>query len=314
MFRYIPSEKNFRQQRSIKAPKKPEKFSSHANPFRRVEEKRKLPLIIKIFFLLAILLSWITLAIYLPYFRLNKIIYYGLDIIQKDEIENYLKLEYLNSWAILPHNNYFLSSTGEMSKMLNQRYSLEKVEVKKRFPNILVVDLKEKISSAVYDNGEKYFLLDDHGTALKFLGDTGYIMPTTTNPNYSTSTNMLATAVNHKPDHLKIKNNFGNYPIIFDTRFLPVEEKQINILSPKIIAGTILWRDLLEKEGIANVKYFITDNPLSGLGAITNKGITIYWQPDNDLNEQMINLKTILHNEQPGEYVDLRFGERVYWK
>ena len=339
MFRYIPSEKNFRQQ-STRLPKKPgllgflrkkekriiytesensaDKTSLHTNPFRRVEEKRRLPILIKIIFLLIILLSWITLAIYLPYFRINKIVYYGLDIIQKDEIENYLRLEYLDSWSLLPHDNYFLASTGEMTRMLNQKYSLERVELRKKFPNILEVDLKEKISSAVYDNGEKYFLLDDHGTALKYLGDTGFKIPviiaTTTTSNASSTVSSVLTAINHKPDYLKIKNSFGNYPIIFDTRFLSVEEKQINILSPKIIAGTILWRDLIEKEGIGSVKYFITDNPLAGLGAVTNKGITIYWQPENDLNSQLLNLKTVLQNEQPGEYVDLRYGERVYWK
>src|SRR3989344_439023 len=231
MFRYIPSEKNFRQQ-SARMPKKrgllvifkkkekkiihteseslTDKTLLHTNPFRHIEEKRRLPVLIKIIFLLIILLSWITLVIYLPYFRLNKIVYYGLDIIQKDEMENYLKLEYLDSWSLLPHDNYFLSSTGEMARMLNQNYSLERVEVRKKFPNTLEVDLKEKISSAVYDNGKKYFLLDDHGTALKYLGETGFKIPiitivTTTTDNASGTQANAPTAVNHKLDYLKIK-------------------------------------------------------------------------------------------------------------
>lgn len=339
--RYIHSEKSFRQYQPVKKAKPSGLFgflkrkkkqtlvmnnrpapvvSARTNPYRRVEEKKRgLPLSIKLVFLFIILFSWIALVIYLPYFHINKIVYFGLDIIQKEEIENYIKTSYLDDWKIWPHNSYFLSSSGEIAKLLNQKYSLNSVEVRKQFPNTLEVDLEEKISSVIYDNGEKYFLLDAQGSALKYLGETGSQMPTTTITTATSTTSsstLLAvnTVTSHKPDYLKIKSSFGNYPIIFDTRYLPVAEKQNNILSQQIITGTIAWRDQLEKEGIGSVKYFITENPLAGLGAVTNKNITIYWQPTSDLNLQIINLKTVLRSEQPKEYVDLRFGERVYWK
>lgn len=338
--RYIHSEKNFRQYQPVKkfnksglfgflkrktknnpvlTPHTTGEVSPRTNPYRRVEEKKQgLAPAVKILFFLIILLSWLTLIIYLPYFRINKIVYFGLDIIQKEEIENYIKTSYLDNWKIWPHNSYFLSSPGEIVRLLNQKYSLNSVEVRKQFPNTLEIDLKEKISSIIYDNGEKYFLLDAQGSVLKYLGETGAQIPVivTTVSSTTSSSTLLAmnNTVSHKPDYLKIKNAFGNYPIIFDTRYLPVAEKQNNILSQQIISGTIAWRDLLEKEGMASVKYFITENPLAGLGAVTNKNITVYWQPTNDLNLQIQNLKTILENEQPKEYVDLRFGERVYWK
>ena len=340
--RYVQSEKSFRQYQPVMPkPKKKGLFaflkkekkvnttpvafhtnlkpSPRVNPYRREEKVKKgISLRIKLFFLFAILLSWVALAIYLPYFHINKIVYYGLDIIQKEEIENYIKTNYLESWGVLPHNSYFLASTGKITTLLNQKYSLNRLEVRKKFPDTLEVDLEEKMSSVVYDNGEKYFLLDNEGTVLKILGETGEVTPTTT---FSTSTisasSTLLTALDitsHKPDYMRIKNSFGNYPVIFDTRYLSITEKEKNVLLPKIIASTIAWRDLLEKEGIAGVKYFITENPLAGLGAVTNKGLTVYYQPDADLNLQLQNLKTILKSEQPQQYVDLRFGERVYWK
>lgn len=340
--RYIQSEKSFRQYQPVMPkPKRKGLFaflkkekqvnitpvafhtnikpSARVNPYRREEKvKRGLSLRIKLFFLLAILLSWLALVIYLPYFHVNKIVYYGLDIIQKEEIENYIKTNYLESWGILPHNSYFLISTGKIDNLLDKKYSLNRLEVRKKFPNTLEVDLEEKMSSVIYDNGEKYFLLDNEGTVLKILGETGVIIqPTfaTTTSDSASSTLLAVLNTNiHKPDYLKIKSNFGNYPIIFDTRYLPVTEKQNNILSPKIIASTIAWRDQLEKEGIASTKYFITENPLAGLGGITNKGWTVYWQPDADLNLQIQNLKIVLKSEQVTEYIDLRFGERVYWK
>lgn len=339
--RYIQSEKSFRRFNPMPKPKKhglfsflkrekktvlapaaamraTEKPSSRVNPYRR-EEKTKvgLSLQIKLLFLFALILSWVALAIYLPYFRINKIVYYGLDIIQKDEMEKYIKTSYLDSWGILPHSNYFLASKSKITDLLNQKYSLNRLEVRKKFPNTLEIDLEEKMSSVIYDNGQAYYILDSEGTAIKFLENITPPIPcdsSSTEAMGEVATSTPSTPDIHTPNYLFMRNQYGNYPVLYDKRCLTVTEKQNNILSPKIIADTIAWRDLLEKEGIASVKYFITENPLAGLGAVTNKGLTVYWQPANDTTAQLTNLKTILKSEQPQQYIDLRFGERVYWK
>ena len=128
-------------------------------------------------------------------------------------MDSYIKINYLDDWKIWPKNNYFLSSAGKIAELLNQKYSLNRVEARKKFPHILEVDLEEKISSVIYDNGEKYFLLDDHGTVLKILGETGSVAPSST-PVTTTSSSTLLTVLTvaiHKPDYVKIKNNFGNF-------------------------------------------------------------------------------------------------------
>jgi len=324
--RYISSEKNFRQYqpsksrwqaflKSFKKKKtiynptpKPGQPNARINPFKRPERpQRKLfSLKVKLFLLLMLILSWVALAIYLPYFHINQITYYGLRVIKKEEIDSYIKDNYLNNWKIIPLNNFFLARTAKIQELLSQKYALNQLSVTKKFPHTLEVDLEEKMSSVIYDNGEEYFLLDSEGSALKFLKETGEQMPT--------STLSASTTFDHKPDYIRMKNEFGDYPVIYDARFIPVEEKQNNILAKKIIAMMIEWRNMVEKEGIATIKYFTTDNPTAGLTAVTNKGFAILWQPDSDLTKQLTNLKTVLRSERPNEYIDLRFGERVYWK
>lgn len=301
--------KSFKKKKTIYTPTlKQGEINPRINPFKRPEKpKRKLfSLKIKLLLLLALILSWVVLAIYLPYFRINQITYYGLRIIKKEEIDSYIKDNYLNNWKIIPLNNFFIARTAKIQELLSQKYALNELSVRKKFPHNLEVDLEEKMSSVIYDNGEKYFLLDSEGSALKFLRETGQQMPT--------STLSASSTFNHKPDYMKMKNEFGDYPVIYDARFIPVEEKQNNILSKKIIITMIEWRNMVEKEGIATIKYFTTDNPTAGLTAVTNKGFAILWQPDSDLAVQLVNLKTVLRSEKPNEYIDLRFGERVYWK
>ncbi|MBU0545664.1 hypothetical protein KKA13_00205, partial [Patescibacteria group bacterium] len=62
------------------------------------------------------------------------------------------------------------------------------------------------------------------------------------------------------------------------------------------------------------VKYMTTEHPLSGITVYTSAPWVIYVQPLDDFERQMANLKAVLKTNVPSEYVDLRFGDRVYWK
>src|SRR3989344_253953 len=292
-------------------------FHYKTNPFKRHKKPKKIKVGLIIF--IGLLVIWAVSLAYTPYFKINKINYSGLSNTAKNELDQFIYDGFLNKKSILPLNNYFFINTNKISGNLYQKFALETVEVTKVFPNQLNVTIKEKISSFIYDNGKKYFLLDSGGTIIKYLKDvepyeitqktvTGTVDLLSLN---STSTPLtVSTTAEHTPDYKKISKLFGNYPLVYDRRGFDVEVKQENVLPPEHIAAVIAWHKALAGQGIANPKFFTLDNPISGMIIDTADAWDILFQPKNDNDAQINTLKQILPTIKPQQYVDLRFGEK----
>lgn len=305
------------------------------NPYRREANKINWRARLAMVFLILSIGAWSATLLYLPYFRINKIVYLGLDFIKRDDIDDFIKNNLMNQKLFFIRDNYFLTNTSQIEEELNKKYSLNSVIVKKIFPHELRIDLEEKISTIIYDNGLEYYLLDNDGGALKYLAKAGnpetFITTTTigatttaaiTNILGPTSSIASSTAPRaqkeeiktHIPEYRKIKKNFGAYPIIYDTRNISTSERQKNIVTKKFIDNVLAFLEILQKEGIAIPRYMTMEHPLAGVMIYTDQPWYIYFQPSDNLNAQIVNLKAILKDNKVNEYIDLRFGDRVYWK
>ena len=307
-----------KKQYTIATPQ--DSFHYKTNPFKTRKKPHKIK--IKLIIFITFAMAWIIGLIYIPYFKINKINYSGLNNAAKSELNEFIYENFLNKKSILPLNNYFFINTNKISGDLYKKFAFETVEVIKIFPNQLDINIKEKISSVIYDNGRKYFLLDSGGTAIKYLKDVEpyeLIQKITTSSADMFSGNASSTPINtstteHVPDYKKINKLFGNYPIIYDRRDFDVEIKQEGILPPEHIAAVITWYKTLAEQGIARLKFFTLDNLNSGIVIDTTDPWDILFQPKNNNNAQINTLKEILPTIKPQRYVDLRFGEKVYWK
>ena len=155
--------------------------------------------------------------------------------------------------------------------------------------------------------------------------DATKALPVTSSPDATTTTaydnDFKATTTtvavdNHKPDYLKFVSEYYGLPIIYDARRLNVHDRQEKVLSADLIKSLIDWKTAIREAEAGEVNYYESDNPTAGITAVLTEPWKILFQPSNDMNEQITNLKTILANKDvnPNEYVDLRFGERVFWK
>ena len=118
----------------------------------------------------------------------------------------------------------------------------------------------------------------------------------------------------HTPNNQKINQLFGNYPIVYDKRGAETALNETNLLPDTYISAIITWQKYLEGPGKMKPKFFSLDNLNSGIIIVTNQPWQIIFQPKNNIEAQINTLKEILPTIKPGGYVDLRFGEKVYWK
>jgi hypothetical protein len=271
--------------------------------------------------LAAIVVTWFALMLYLPFFRINTITINGLRLINHDEIQNYINDKYIKS-GYWPKNNYFLVNPKKISADIASKYAVNKVEIKKIFSHEIQINIEEKITSIIYDNGQNYYLLDGEGTVVKVLTGERGITATSTElstviSTTTTSTTTLTTSADtHKPNYLKFTSEYYGLPMFYDARRLNVHENQTNVLPANLIKSIIDWKQALKNDGVGEVHYFTSNNPTAGLTAILSRPWSVMVQPTNDMAAQLQNLKTILTNSniKPTEYIDLRFEERVFWK
>ena len=320
------------RRRAVRKQEQEETVWRQNNPYKDPYKANHRPKIALILLILT-LISWIVLIIYLPFFRINNIIFNGLNIIKHDEIDNEIRSNFLTGGKIFPKNSYFFLSTAKIEKDLSKKFSLEKIKVSKGFPDTLKVELKERISVIIYDNGKNYFLINKNGEIIKNIkqvGDNEFELSnqtqTTTLPaqivnsgnqlyNFNTSSAVVNQTENkiHIPDYKGLSKEFVNYPILYDKR-VNKDGQEIGLIKSEYIDSMIDFYSELTQQGIADIKYLEMEHPMAGIKAYTNKGWSILFQPQNNISKQIENLKTIIKENKPSSYIDLRYEDRVYWK
>lgn len=299
-----------------------------ANPFKPKKKIRLSHLAPAAF--LGIIIVWISLMLYLPYFRITEVTITGLKIIKPAEINTLIQNQFLSSGKIWPKNNYFLVRESAIANALQKKFALNTITVTKIFPHTITISLEEKVSSAIYDNGSTYWLIDKGGTAIQYLRDvtsTEFVAsetpgPTSTQPTVASlsSSSTFAEAsstikiLTHVPDFNELQRDYGKYPLIYDTRTIPIIARQANILSPTVIQGIIDFFNGLQEGVVAQVEYMTMGDPEAGVTVITDRPWKILFQPTDSISTQLENLQIVLRDNHPTQYVDVRFGERIYWK
>ncbi len=286
------------------------------NPYKTKNKKSRIKIrgtILPIF-----IISWIGLLLYLPYFRINKVNYLGLKIITESEIAKIVNDRLTPHSAVWPVNNYFLFNKNSLEQTLNNNFLLNSVTVTKVFPNSLVVQLQEKTTAGIYDNGEAYYLLDGEGMNIKYLrsiSSSEFIYPTSTiatTTSVKTPTSTFIAGI-HVPNYQGITEEFGDYPVIYDQKPQKTGEND-RLLDNKTMQGVVALYNALQRVKTIKTAYFINDISGAGITAITNKPFKVVFQPNDNIDEQVSKLQIFLNNNHPLEYVDLRFGDRIYWK
>ncbi|OGH90101.1 MAG: hypothetical protein A2537_00130 [Candidatus Magasanikbacteria bacterium RIFOXYD2_FULL_36_9] len=276
--------------------------SSLKNPFKKEVSTPKNKTKMVWGFLIVLILSWIILILTLPYFKITKIIISGNKITKATEVENFIRQFNFSK------TNYFLFPDKSIASKIRQTFLYEGVEIKKVFPDTIQVVVSEKPASIIYDDNQSYYLIDADGKIIKQLNE----FLNTGDTNFSTSTSSTTLQNSHLTTYQQIQSEYGDFPVIFNDKTSVSDENKP--LSSKVIKNTVDWQRLIKEQGIGEVKYFKIGDTDFNLKIFLNQPWYILVNTELDQHVQFKNLKIILSNNKPAEYIDVRFGERVYWK
>jgi len=213
----------------------------------------------------------------LPVFRIEQVHISGMKYLSEAEVRGYIDQELLRRrWIIFKNNNYFLVSINRMKDRLENEYFLNVEELKKDFPDTLIVKVQERIAAFVLQTPTQYIQLDTRG---EWIGEvTG---PSGTQSIIADERTEFGSAI--PTDFLE------NATIIKDNWEQLVPQLQLN-------------------------KFHLTDD-LTRIEVSTDRQFRVYFSPDKELPPQLRRLSIFLEEanlDEPGQYIDLRFDEKLY--
>jgi cell division septal protein FtsQ len=211
-------------------------------------------------------------------------------LISEQEISDYIKKIMQKKFLFFFHQNTILSLTkSKIKKELLKDPRLQEIKIEKKWPKKIIVNFSEKQPAAL----------------ISILGDKDY---------YLSSTGQLISPAVNILRHI-------NLPLISDKTSLTWQDS-------RLIKSIDVALNLLQKKIQFNNKdinfqtaEIDTDQGVIRLKLRSNEGWQAFFLPTEDINQQIANLKFILDNylsdskSRVGlEYIDLRFGNRIYYK
>lgn len=292
------------------------------NPFHH-EKKAGWRHNLKIYLFLMAFFSVLIVLLFQPFFYITDIRVTGLQRITREDFQSTINsvINY-RRWFIFPGQNYFVVDLVGLKEILTNKFPLEKIIIKKTFPHGLTVMVEEKISTIIYDNSEKYYYLNNDGNIVEILRQVAEDEWQETK-KITTSTNEMGEEIEktevvdryHLPNHTKIVQEFGDYPIIYDKR-ARIGEINTQVLSLEFSANIITWFNLINKKTNILLAYFTLENDMGEGRIYARSGLEIkmYW--NKGIDEQFSKLQYLLKNDFNSNinYIDLRYADRIYWQ
>jgi len=261
-----------------------------------------------------------------PFFQVRDVRVNGTIRLQEQDIKDAVHGALaFKRFFLVPGANYFFVQERELEDILIERFPLNSVRVTKEFPSHLNVDMTERISTIVYDNGSMYYLMGTTGKIvepIQKVPESEWRIKTET----VTSTNELGEEVReekeiaryHIPDYRALVQNIGEYPIIYSVGDGQQAEElgvTTEVLVPAQAEAVALWYEELGRHAGLEPQYMSMSTPYD----------VTYYTAGPDINvslvgeqgQQIERLRTALQHISSlstVSYVDVRFDQRVYWR
>ncbi|MCB9802625.1 FtsQ-type POTRA domain-containing protein [Candidatus Nomurabacteria bacterium] len=220
----------------------------------------------------------------LPFLRINKFVLSNNQDLKQEDLQS-LVSQYLeqDKYLLFKNNNYFLFDQSDLKQDLLNTYNLDSVSIQKKFPQTIEIKVTEKISQFILQKDDALYLLSSKGA--------------------------LNRQINALDEKYLILQDFRSDSLNLEQILNEDELELINFFYKS-------WQETFGQSPKLKT-IFLTDSLDTLLEAQTDIGYTVKLDPEKNIIEQLNNLKKVLAGNIIGidiDYIDLRFGERVFFK
>lgn len=264
--------------------------TNYQNPLKVKEQAKKSKFKkLLIIFILVVTISAVSYTLlFSPLFKIKTITITGTNKADwQSSIEDWIiEQQQETNLGFLDQTNIFLFDTQELIQKISNNLDLEYINIQKKYPQSLKIGLKQKTPSLIWQEGNKFYLIDNHGNAIKeiSLDSLEFELPIV---SFSTTT-----------------------PITINQKIIdPAKIDFINQVSQVI-------KKQFKDFGIKN--FIMPQTSDKQINIVTSEGWQIYLNTDLDLNAQINNLELLIEQKLKDrsnlQYIDLRLGDRLFYK
>jgi hypothetical protein len=269
-----------------------------------------------LFLLVLTIFAWFGFIFYVPYFTIQNFDFTGTDKSLAEKISIALKGE-LDSrkFFVLNKGNYFIFDEVKFKQKLEEMFILSHLEITKKFPNTLKVQAKEKTTSLVLITHDETtgiynaYYVDYHGMVIGVLNDTerSYVQ----DPDAPLESNVSKIAVS--------EDIVDQMPLVELKSATNAINARISVFNELQVSTILEIYEKLNKEGVMTKTIILEDLKNAKITVKAKEGFLIYMTTEDTIQNQIDNLKILL-KEKIGEdrtkiqYIDLRFGDKIFYK
>lgn len=174
--------------------------------------------------------------------------------------------------------------SDQLRKTLSERYSFENLRITKKLPRTLLIRIQETAPAAVWFEADQYYLVSADGVILK-------------------------TIVSPDPE----------LPAVYNNGLPRLENNRLNGQEAALKTAAVLQQELKGRLSYFPYEQLVVDNDRDTIKIIGKKAPVVYLTTDDHVPAELERLDTLLKGElgsQLGKlhYIDLRFGDKVYYK
>lgn len=276
----------------------------------------------------------VMFLVYGPWMRITVLKVEGTEQIDAVSLQQVTE-EYLDQqrWLVIPNRNLWLLSRSHLERhirqLIEQRISIDSFKIVKKYPHTLTVYVQERIPLLVWQSGSLQAKVDRRGTAIEFSDAPSSTLPvvidenqtaiavgmTVTNPGVVNAVTALWTAL--QVTQLPVRH------FIIPTAVCPPVPVPTNVNQ-----NTNTSLDPLDQRPASNINLNsstgLTNVPTCDLAKLRQNapevhvqladGPRILFDRRQDLVQAVGIVQRVLQapENRQAQYIDVRFGERVY--
>lgn len=194
----------------------------------------------------------------------------------------------------------FFFNTPKALQLIEKQFSFKKLSIKKKYPHTIKVEIEERKPYAVFEQKTGALYIDEEGVIISYISDKGL-----QEENFSHYDILRHKLIYKNLPIIQTKENFNT-----DIHTKPLDQK--NFYSIKKIIHEMF------SQSSFTINFFEYNKMERTLHAVSADNIKMYFDLDGMIDQQIQKLRIILANkEEVGnihEYIDLRYGDKVFFK